>query len=154
MVGGEASDEELYGRVAPELIRFATTLVGPGGAADVVADAVVGVMAAPVWREARDKRALLYRSVLLTSRSWHRSESRRRARQVHAVPPEAMPDADPHPEVHDALAALSHQQRAVVFLTYWSDLDVAGVAETLGVSDGTVRKQLARARRRLREVLS
>jgi len=41
----------------------------------------------------------------------------------------------------------------VVFLTYWDDLDAATVANLLGVSEGTVRKQLGRARNKLREVL-
>ena len=45
------------------------------------------------------------------------------------------------------------QQRAVIFFAYWQDLDVTAIARLLGVSDGTVRRQLARARGRLREVL-
>ena len=51
------------------------------------------------------------------------------------------------------MASLSEQQRAVVFLTYWEDLAPAQVADLLGVSDGTVRKQLARARDQLRRIL-
>lgn len=50
------------------------------------------------------------------------------------------------------LSVLSDQQAAVVFLTYWSDLRPVEVADVLGVREGTVRKQLARARKRLREV--
>jgi len=41
-----------------------------------------------------------------------------------------------------------------VFLTYWDDLDVHAVAGLLAVSEGTVRKQLGRARKKLREVLT
>ena len=52
-----------------------------------------------------------------------------------------------------ALAGLSPQQRAVVYLTYWDDLTPAQVAALLGVSEGSVRKQLARAREQLRRVL-
>ena len=52
------------------------------------------------------------------------------------------------------LADLTVQQRAVVYLTYWHDLSPSDVATTLGASEGTVRKQLARARSHLREVLS
>ena len=63
-----------------------------------------------------------------------------------------MPEAVP--EVWDAVRVLSPQQRAVVFLTYWDDQGVDAVAELLGVSAGTVRRQLGRARRRLREVLN
>jgi RNA polymerase sigma factor (sigma-70 family) len=57
------------------------------------------------------------------------------------------------PEVSAAVSGLSPQQRAVVFLTYWDDLDVSSVASLLEVSEGTVRKQLSRARDRLRKVL-
>lgn len=56
-------------------------------------------------------------------------------------------------DVIAAVENLSPQQRAVIALTYWRDLPVAEVAEILDISDGAVRKQLARARARLREVL-
>lgn len=49
-----------------------------------------------------------------------------------------------------AVDGLSAQQRAVIVLTYWQDLEPKAVAELLGVSEGTVRKQLARARQKLR----
>ncbi len=61
--------------------------------------------------------------------------------------------AEYEPEVAAAVARLSSQQRAVVFLTYWDDLDARAVADLIGVSEGTVRRQLGRARDRLREVL-
>jgi RNA polymerase sigma factor (sigma-70 family) len=48
---------------------------------------------------------------------------------------------------------LSVQQRTVVFLAYWCDQSAGDIAGVLGVSEGTVRKQLVRARARLREVL-
>ena len=57
-------------------------------------------------------------------------------------------------ELLEAFVDLSVQQRAVTYLTYWHDLSVPQVAEALGVRDGTVRRQLARARARLRGALS
>jgi len=57
-------------------------------------------------------------------------------------------------ELLDAFDELSVGQRAVIYLTYWHDLSVAQVAGALGVTDGTVRRQLARARARLRGALS
>ena len=57
-------------------------------------------------------------------------------------------------ELLAVLDSLSVQQRAVTYLTYWQDFSVAQVAEALGVGDGTVRRQLARARSRLRGALS
>ena len=57
-------------------------------------------------------------------------------------------------QIRTAMNALSGQQRSVVFLTYWMDVPVAGVAEILDVRPGTVRRQLARARHKLRGALS
>ena len=40
-----------------------------------------------------------------------------------------------------------------MYLTYWEDLAPQTIANLLGVSEGTVRKQLARARDQLRRIL-
>ena len=146
---------QAYAGHAVELTRFATGLVGPSDAADVVSDALARLMASPVWAEARNHRAVLYRAVLWEARMHHRSRGRRLAREHRAAgrAEEAYEMADISPEVAATVAALSPQQRAVIFLTYWEDLDVRAVAELLDVSEGTVRRQLARARKRLREVL-
>lgn len=58
------------------------------------------------------------------------------------------PPSDGAVDVHRALAHLTPQQRAVIFLAYWEDLAPPQIAATLAVSEGTVRKQLARARAR------
>jgi RNA polymerase sigma-70 factor (ECF subfamily) len=152
--GGLVDDEAIYAGCVRDLVGFATSLVGPDDAADVVSEAVISVMSAAVWTDAANKRSLLFRSVFFTSRTWHRSTRRRRARQVHAVGIDSV-ELRPQEssEVTDALAALSDQQRAVIFLTYWSDLDPVAIAEMLDTSEGSVRKQLARARSKLREVL-
>jgi RNA polymerase sigma factor (sigma-70 family) len=55
--------------------------------------------------------------------------------------------------VLDAIGRLSVRQRAVVYLTYWDDLDPAATAELLGISEGSVRRHLARARANLRRTL-
>ena len=57
------------------------------------------------------------------------------------------------PDVWDAVKGLSPRQRAVVFLTYWQDLDVATVANLLDQSEGSVKQHLARARAHLRRKL-
>ena len=145
---------DLYARHAAELTRFATGLVGPSDAADVVGDAVARLMSSRVWSEASNPRALMFRAVLLEARMFHRARRRRRSRESRAARREAFDMPRIEPEVSAAVAALSPQQRAVVFLTYWDDLDVATVAELLGVGEGTVRKQLGRARKKLREVLT
>jgi RNA polymerase sigma factor (sigma-70 family) len=57
-------------------------------------------------------------------------------------------------EVLDAVERLSVQQRAAVYLTYWEDLPALAVAERMGVTTGTVKRHLDRARKRLEELLS
>jgi len=53
-----------------------------------------------------------------------------------------------------AIAKLSGAQREVVVLRYFGGHDVKGVARMAGRSVGTVTKQLSRAHRRLRKILS
>jgi RNA polymerase sigma factor (sigma-70 family) len=154
--GERARDEcdgALYEAVSSELTRFACGLVGSSDSADVVASAVAKALASPGWRSVENRRAYLYRAVLNESRKWHRRNalrSRHEAR-LRGAPTWELPDF--RPEVRAAVERLSVRQRAVVLLTYWADLDVGAVAGTLGISDGAVRRHLARGRARLREVL-
>jgi RNA polymerase sigma factor (sigma-70 family) len=149
-----AADAEIYGKHAEELVRFATVLVGPDSAADVVSASVITAFRAPAWPDVRNPRAYLYRAVLNESRMTARREARRVRHEQRAAPRD-IADAPPipRPEVVAAVAALSSRQRAVVYLTYWEDLDPGSVAALLGVSEGAVRRHLARARKTLRKVL-
>jgi RNA polymerase sigma-70 factor, ECF subfamily len=54
-------------------------------------------------------------------------------------------------EARDALAGLRREERDVLTLIAWGELDYDGVAVALGIPVGTVRSRLSRARRRLRE---
>ena len=51
------------------------------------------------------------------------------------------------------LDRLGRRQRAVVVLRYYEDLDLATIADTLGISIGTVKSQLSRALTNLRDLL-
>ena len=53
----------------------------------------------------------------------------------------------------EAVLRLPQDQRAAVTLYYYEDLPVAEVARVLGVSQGTVKSRLGRARQRLKELL-
>ncbi len=79
---------------------------------------------------------------------------RRRVREQRFAQRVTIEDPELHPEVVTAVVALSPQQRACVYLTYWEDLALNDVAERLGIGEGTVKRYLARARARLREVLN
>lgn len=148
-----ADSSELYRRHADELVRYATALVGPTDAPDVVVEAVVAAFASPAWATVENQRAYLYRAVLNRSLSMRRSDARRLAREERFAVDSSVVGSESSVDAQRALARLSPQQRAVVYLTYWDDLTPTQVAALLGVSEGTVRKQLARAREQLRRIL-
>ena len=151
---GVLTDEEIYRKHADELIRFAQGLVGRVDAADVVSAAVVQSISTPRWPSVRNHRAYLYRAVLNQAKKTHRDRQRRWDKELRAGAPAARSIPEVHPEVLDAVRHLSPQQRAVVVLTYWDDMAPDEVAEMLSVSEGSVRKQLARSRAKLRKVLA
>ena len=137
-----------------ELVRFATLLVGPDDATDVVSDAVTATISRRSLDGVENVRAYWFRAVLNTAADWRRTAQRRALREqrfnrVEVRVSESMPSSD----ARRLLAGLSPQQKAVIFLTYWHDWPPVRIAEVLDVSEGTVRKQLARAREQLREVL-
>lgn len=146
------SDIAIYQELGDALTRYATMLVGPTHAPDVVHDAVLAAFASRGWADVTNRRAYLYRAVYNRAVSIRRSDSLRgeRERRVAAPVVFEQPEAA---EARSLLSGLSPQQRAVVYLTYWDDLTPAQIAVLLDVGEGTVRKQLARARETLRRIL-
>ena len=147
-------DEEFYRKHADSLLRLSYALVGPSDAEDIFSTAVLNVLRSDRWSELDDdaKRAYLYRSVVHESRRWgRRTTKRRQLEALHALreaveaPTVRAPD-----DTWEVVASLSLRQRAVVFLTYWDDLDTHTVAELLGISEGSVYQHLDRARTKLR----
>lgn len=147
------SKEEIYRRHARDLTRFATSLVGPSDAGDVVSGAVMRAMWSEKWDDVRDHRAYLYRAVLNEARMLARSSSRRRVREARAAVGETTFEVDFRPDVAEAVGRLSVQQRAAVFLTYWEGLTQDQVGERLGISIGSVKRHLSRARSRLKDLI-
>lgn len=147
------SEGDLFAKHGAALTRFATSLVGPSDAEDVVADALTSLIASGSMAGAEHPRALAYQAVLARSNSLHRSGFRRRRREQRFAVRIAHFDPELRPEVISAVLDLSPQQRATVFLTYWEDLSPDQIGELLGIRPGTVKSHLARARSRLREVL-
>ena len=147
------SGESVYVNARVALTRFATALVGPSDAADVVSDTMVSLLKSGKLVEADNPTALMYRAVLNKARSHHRSVYRRRARERKFADSIVVQDPELRPDVVDAVVKLSPQQRACVYLTYWEDLTPRDVAQRLDIGEGTVKRYLARARANLREVL-
>lgn len=146
-------EAEIYRSHAPELVRFANSLVGPSDAPDVVSSAVLKAFTSKSWSDVENHRAYLYRAVLNEVRSQHRATMRRKARELRAAPPQITEMPEVRPDVLEALGQLSTRQRAVSYLTYFEDLDESSVAERLGISPGSVRQHLGRARNKLRVIL-
>lgn len=147
------SREEIYRQHVHDLTRFATSLVGPSDAGDVVSGAVMKTMWSASWDGVRDHRAYLYRAVLNEARMLARSASRRRHREARVAVTAVSPEHSFRPDVANAVGRLSVRQRACVFLTYWEGLDQRDVALRLGISVGSVKRHLARARSRLRDLI-
>ena len=70
------SDSQIYAGLKDDLVRYATALVGPDAAGDVVSTVVLRVLSRGSLEDLREPRAYLFRSVLNESMS-----SRRRARR-------------------------------------------------------------------------
>ncbi|MDX1468269.1 MAG: RNA polymerase sigma factor [Acidimicrobiia bacterium] len=151
---GVMDNEQTYREYASELTRYATGLVGPFDAADVVSDACLRAFMSRRWPEVTNRRAYLYKTVLSVANDHHRSTLSRRLREMKSADREATTSPEIDFDVLAAVERLSLQQRSAVLLTYWADLSVDDVAETMGVSTGSVKRHLARARKRLKEWLS
>ena len=151
---GSLTRAEAYRKYSEDLVRFATGLVGPSDGPDLVSAAMVNVLASRSWETVQNERAYLYAAVLNEARHHHRLTMRRRASEVRAsTSGEASAPPEVRPDVLEAVGRLSVRQRAVVFLTYWEDLPPAEAARRLGLSPGTVYRNLARGEARLRRLL-
>lgn len=148
----------VYELHASRLTRLASVLVGADAAHDLVADAVLRAVLSPGWSSVRDHGAYLSRTLVNLAASRHQARARRehRERVVVAAPVHRPLDPEASSEFRDVRAALdvlSPGERAVVFLHYWEDRTLADTARELGISPGSVRKQLHRAKRKLRDAL-
>ena len=146
-------DAQTYQALASELIRFATALVGAEDAADVLSNSFLKAMSSPSWATVANRRAFLYRTVLNEASTIRRRRAARRALEARLTTSVHWDAPNLRHDVAVAVWRLSVRQRAVIVLTYWADLQPSAVAERLGISEGAVRRHLARARSRLREVL-
>lgn len=153
---------QLWQAHARDLTQFASLLVGPHDAHDVVSIAFHRVMTAiDGGRVPTNVRGYLMRTVANVATDQRRSARRRQARDLHAVARAADRGEPSGPErfalgvdLRRAVADLSVQQRAVIYFTYWEDLDSRQVADLLDIAPATVRRHLARARLHLRRELS
>jgi RNA polymerase sigma-70 factor (ECF subfamily) len=147
---------EITKETTDDLLRYATVLIGPADAHDVVAAALVRLAQSQCGVDhVRDLRGYLFRSVANEASSMRRSFQRRRQRE-RAYVAEVNESGGPSETSIDALRLLQKlppRQLSVVYLTYWLDLSPQVVSDLLGITEGTVKKTLARGRERLRKEL-
>jgi RNA polymerase sigma factor (sigma-70 family) len=148
------TDEDVYRKYADDLVRFAMGLVGRTDGADVVSEAVLGAFSSDSWRSVSNQRAYLYRAVLHQAADTHRDRQRRWTQELKAASSDVTDPAEYQPEVLVAVKKLSVRQRAVIVLAYWEQLTPSETAVHLGISEGSVRRHLARARSKLRRMLN
>jgi len=154
----ELSDREIYEKHAADLIRYATVLVGPDHAPDVVSTVVLRVLRRRSLGDLDDPRAYLFRAVLNECRSWGRRRTTRRTALARLLEREASEPfdstvADRVSAAH-ALSRLRPRHRSAAYLVYWLDLPISEAAQILGVSPGTVKRYVHEVRERIREELS
>ncbi|WP_141999787.1 SigE family RNA polymerase sigma factor [Amycolatopsis cihanbeyliensis] len=141
----------------PGLLRYGHALTGnPHDAADLVQTVLekIGSRWTHVQRKTGDPLAYIRRSMA----NAHISRWRRvRKENLVAELPESQSftPADPfeHEPLWQALRTLPPRQRAVIVLRYYEELSEAEIAESLGVSQGTVKSQASKAIASLRTKL-
>ena len=121
-------------------------------AADAVQDAIVGYLAKPPVKAVSNVAAWITVVASNRVRDGYRSKSaEQRALAKVGIDPEDVDDAVEllDVDVMYALKRLPLQQRQVCTLHYLMDQSIETIAEGLGVSEGTVKTQLHRARKAL-----
>lgn len=151
-VAREVDFAQVYGAHRLAFVRLAVLLVDDLCLAEeIVQDAFLGLHR-HTWRLRDPDNAVAYvRSAVVNgSRSALR---RRRVARLYVVPHSphsasaeaAVLVGEEHREVLAAVRQLPERQRAVLVLRYWMELPVRDVAETLKISEGTVKSTTARA---------
>lgn len=144
------SDSQIYAELKDDLVRYATALVGPDSAADVVSAVVLRVLSRGSLAELNEPRPYLFRAVLNEARS----TARRTRRHIESATTDAVYDVpNLDPEVVVAVLGLPVRQRAATYLVYWAGHTITETADLMGIGDGTVKRYLSLARNSLRGVL-
>lgn len=161
VVAGQLDLHALYTAHWRYLVRLAALLVDDvASAEDVVQDAFVALhRKADGLRDPEAALAYLRTSVLNLSRSVLRRRQVAR-KHLRVAEPEATAPADQDVLLRDehraALAAvrrLPRHQREVLVLRYWSGLSEREIAQTLGISPGSVKSAASRGLAALERVL-
>jgi RNA polymerase sigma factor (sigma-70 family) len=138
----------------PRLVRLATLLTGsPFDGEDAVQDAMIAIGGA--WPRIRPESLQAYARTVVVRRCLN-LVTRRREQTVEQLPDASVDDPgllkyEQDRAFFDRLAGLPKQQRAVLVLRYYADLDDAAIGALLRCRESTVRSQVARGLAKLRK---
>jgi RNA polymerase sigma factor (sigma-70 family) len=166
-----AGDPDAFGVLFDEYAHAVYNLGFRLSANCSAAEEVVSVTFLEAWRRrsridpgGEPLRPWLLGIAVNVSRNLARASRRHQAALSRLPPPPLIPDFSEElagrlddearlREVGEALGALRREEREVIALCVWSELDYATAARALGVPVGTVRSRLSRARSKLRKLL-
>jgi RNA polymerase sigma-70 factor (ECF subfamily) len=154
------TDEEFCEIFAVSYRRLVVQLYGVTGdvveAEDLVQEAFVRAAASGKRFLSLDNpEAWLRRVAVNIQRSrWRKLRNLSRIRDRLAAAPIDLPTLEDRLDVIEAMRTLPKGQREVVALHYLADLEVAEVARTSGIAEGTVKSRLSRGRDALASALT
>ena len=106
----------------------------------------------PDFKTEGERKAWLIRVTINRSNSLWRAPWRRRV-ELRTGMEDSRAAGDDFPEVREVLAALSGDDRALVYLYYFEGYRTEEIARMLGRRPDAVRQQLSRARKKLKRIL-
>lgn len=147
------SFESFFDATRGPMVRLAYLLTGSvAQAEEAVQESFVRVYER--WSTIDEPGAYLRRAVVNRCSSWHRHRAVVRRAEPTVARAESYLDAPREAdELAAALAQLPRRRRAVVALRFFEQLELADIADTLGISVGTVKSTLNRALAQLRGIL-
>jgi RNA polymerase sigma-70 factor (ECF subfamily) len=151
-VGTDHDFDRLYREAGPGLWRALYAFAG--GRRDIAEEALAEAFARAIEHSERIRAPVpwIYRTAFRVARRELDLERRRRGSAEEEI---AEMEATPVDlkELVRALRTLSPNQRAAIVLRFEADLDVAEIADRMGVSQPTVRVHIHRGRKKLRTLL-
>jgi RNA polymerase sigma-70 factor (ECF subfamily) len=131
--------------------RLWRALLAYSGDADIASDAVAEAFAQALQRGTaiRDPQAWVWRAAFRIAAG----ELKRQSSTTYAVPEDGYFDTEVDAELVAALRRLPDKQRAAVVLFYYADAPIREIARRTGMTRISVRANLSRGRRRLRQLL-
>ena len=143
------TDEEIYVKYRDELIRYATALVGPASAEDVLSSVITRV-----YRSRRSLADIESPKPYLMKAVLNEALNRKKVPQEEPLRDFGVEPRRSQPEVLEAVARLPMQQRAAIYLSYWGGMNSKEVGELMGCGSATVRRYVHLAKKKLEAVLN